>query len=301
MPGRDRTISRRGAMAALLATTAVIGARRAWGYEAAGARRRQLRGPDGRVIEIWDWAPRGRARGVLTFSHGAMSAPWKYVPFITAWVEAGWRVVAPLHVDSTDHPDTTQFAGFRSWRARIEDMRAISADLGGRYVATGHSYGGLMALVQGGATAVVPDGVAGPLRDPAAVAVVAFSPPAPIPGLIDAAGYAALAVPALVQTGTADVPPGVTQPEGWRVHLVPFEAAAAGGSRYGLVLEGADHYFGGEICRPELPGPKQTAQVREAARLSTLFIEAYGAGRGSSRRRLERALAADGAVRLARR
>lgn len=287
--------------ATALAALGMAPLRAAAAFDAAGARRRQLAAPDGRVIEIWDWQPRGRVRGLVTFSHGAASAPWKYPPFITAWVAAGYRVVAPLHVDSTDHPDTAKFAGFRSWRARLEDMRAIGADLGDTYIATGHSYGGLTALVQGGAQAVVPDGVIAPLRDARVRAVVAFSPPAPIPGLIEAAGYATLAVPALIQTGTADVPPGVTQPDGWRGHLVPYEAAAADGSRYGLVLEGADHYFGGEICRPELPGPKQTTQVREAARLSLLFMDAYGRGQGRARRALQRQLADSGPVRLARR
>lgn len=283
-----------------LAALGVAAARPARAWEAAGAQRRQLLAPGGRRIELWDWVPRGRARAVLTFSHGAGSAPWKYVPWTQAWVAAGYRVVAPLHVDSTDHPETARFAGFRSWQARIEDMRAISADLAQAYVATGHSYGGLTALVQGGAEAVVPEGISGPLRDPQAKAAVAFSPPAPIPGLIDAKGYATLAVPALIQTGTADVPPGVTQPEGWRVHLAPYEAAAPGGSRYALVLDGVDHYFGGEICRPELPGPKQTAQVQEAARLSLLFIDAYGRGRATARRALQRRLADTGPVRLAR-
>jgi hypothetical protein len=227
----------------------------------------------GRVCRVWRYDPPGRLRGLIAFSHGAASAPWKYEALFAHWTRAGFRVLAPLHVDSTDHPDRERFPALASWGARIEDMRAVSALIGERrYVAAGHSYGALGALALGGATPMLPEGVTGPLADPRVAVVLAFSPPGPMAPLIDAAGYSTLARPALIQTGTADIPPGATSHEG---HLLAHEAAPARGDRYALVLDGVDHYFGGAICRPELPGPKHTAALARAAEVSRAMIDLW--------------------------
>lgn len=229
--------------------------------------------PSGRVSRVWHYDPLGRLRGTIIFSHGAASAPWKYRALFFHWTRAGYRVIAPLHVDSTDHPDQASFAGLASWAARIEDVRALSAMLGdARYVAAGHSYGALAALALGGATPMLPEGVKGPLADPRAAVVVAFSPPGAMTPLIDAKGYSTLARPALIQTGTADIPPGAT---GWEGHLLAYESAPACGDRYALVLDGVDHYFGGAICRPELPGPMQKEQLDKAGLMSRTMMDAW--------------------------
>jgi pimeloyl-ACP methyl ester carboxylesterase len=227
----------------------------------------------GRNVAVWSWRPTRKPVGTILFSHGAASAPWKYERLFNHWLAAGYAVHAPLHVDSTDHPEHHRYPATASWPARIADMRALADRFGGRgYVAAGHSYGALLALTLGGATPIVPADVAKPLRDPLAKAVVAFSPPPPIPGLIEPAGFATLAVPALIQTGTADVPPGSNS---WEGHLAAWEEPVPTGYRYALVLAGVDHYFKGAICRPELPGPPQLTELAVAARLSIEFIEAY--------------------------
>ncbi|ATW03397.1 alpha/beta hydrolase [Sphingorhabdus sp. YGSMI21] len=249
-----------------------------------------LHAPDGREITVFDWSPVVRAVGTIAFSHGAASSPDKYRRLIEPWVAKGWRVLAPLHVDSKDHPDTANYQGLASWKARIEDMRALSAYLGTEhYIAAGHSYGGLVALTLGGSQAIAPKGVEGPLGDEKVKAVIAFSPPAPIPVLVTREGYGTLAVPALIQTGTLDIVPGITDlgADGWKGHLAPFEAAAPGGDRYGLVLDGVDHYFGGAICDQDRPGPPQLAQLDVAVNLSTLFLQAHGLGQEAMQRELE--------------
>lgn len=251
---------------------------------------------DGRSVDLWSWLPRRRSRGTIIFSHGAASAPWKYERLIRRWVEAGYTVHAPLHVDSTDHPDHDRFAPSASWPARIADMRALADRHGAAgYVAAGHSYGGLMALALGGASPVTPADVQGALRDARVQAVIAFSPPGPIPGFAEPAAFATLAVPALIQTGTADVPPGATD---WRGHLAAWEAPPAGNHRYALVLEGVDHYFKGAFCRPELPGPPQLAELDLAATLSIEMIEGFARNRRSARRAIDRRLSDSGPVQL---
>ncbi|SFN84426.1 hypothetical protein [Sphingomonas sp. OK281] len=255
----------------------------------------------GRVSRVTHWRARDQ-RGTILFSHGALSSPAKYDALILPWVDAGFDVWAPLHVDSTDHPDTKAFPALKSWGARIEDMRALSAHVGGVHISAGHSYGALTALTMGGAQAVVPMGVSGSLRDPRTRAVVAFSPPGLAPGLIDAAGYAALAVPALIQTGTSDVPPGAPgaaiAADAWKNHLLAYDSATAGGDRFALVLDGADHYFGGLICRPELPGPHQAAQMRQAVAVSLDFLRGFGLSLASSRKILLAHLRTTGPVIL---
>ena len=258
-----------------------------------------LRTADDRDSSVTVWRARGTHRGTILFSHGAMSAPTQYDGLILPWVIAGYDVWAPLHVDSSLHPDTKRYQGFATWHARIEDMRALAKQVRVRqYVAAGHSYGALVALTLGGATAVSPEGVEGSLRDSRVKASMAFSPPQPIPKLIDAAGYATLAVPALIQTGDHDVPPGSTAEESWRQHLVAYDASAAGGHRYSLVLAGVDHYFGGLICSQDYPGADQSAQLRTAAELSTLFLDAYAAGKRSRRRALDQRLSDTGPTQL---
>lgn len=282
------SLSRRGLIAGSVALVAA--SRIEAGRGGTGERKFTLTTPGGRAVAISEWRPRGKVKATVLFSHGAASSPRFYEGIVGAWLKAGFHILAPLHVDSLEHPQTKDFPGLASWKARIEDMRTLSAHVGQRpWIASGHSYGGLVALTMGGAAAVVPDGVSGSLAEPMVRAVVAFSPPAPIPVLCTAEGYGKLAVPALVQTGTKDIVPGITttDAEGWRGHLVPYEAAAAGGHRYGLVLDGVDHYFGGAICAYDRPGPRQLERLADAARLSALFIDAHGRGDAKARRALD--------------
>ena len=256
---------------------------------------------DGREITIFDWAPRLCAVGTIVFSHGSGSSPDKYARMIEPWVAQGWRVLAPLHVDSREHPDNANYKGLASWKARIEDMRILSAYLGdAHYVAAGHSYGGLVALTLGGAQAIAPEGISGALGDEKVQAVVAFSPPAPIPVLVTSEGYGAVSVPAFIQTGTLDFVPGITADidDGWKGHLAPFDAAAEGGNRYGLVMEGVNHYFGGAICDFNQPGPPQLPQLDVAVSLSSLFLRGFGLDQDSALKELDSRISSELPVRL---
>ncbi|TWB45858.1 alpha/beta hydrolase family protein [Nitrospirillum pindoramense] len=294
MAARDGKASfRLGRRAFLAAGAGVAVAGRLRPARAEGGRL-TLRTAGGRAVDVRTWTVADE-RGRILFSHGALSAPWKYQSVIEAWGRAGYSVYAPLHVDSTDHPDQASFPGLASWPARIEDVRAVANHLGGSYIAAGHSYGALIALVLGGATPAVPEGVPPPLRDPRARVAVAFSPPGVGGGLVRAGDYAALAVPAFIQTGDRDTPPGMTD---WRSHLAAYEEAAAGGDRYAAVLDGVDHYFGGGICRPELPGPRQETGLAAAVSLSILFMRAYAGGDAGALQVLQGRLSDSGPVRL---
>jgi dienelactone hydrolase len=212
--------------------------------------------------------------GAIVFSHGAFSSPAKYRALTEEWGKAGFTVISPLHVDSTDHPNTKDYSQIAVWRTRVEDMElAIAAAKALKPVvpilAAGHSYGALGALALGGSrVADLETKQAGSHKNAAIKAVIAFSPPGFMPGFVGTDAHAALNVPTLVQTGTKDVLPGFI--DDYRMHLAAFETSPPG-SKFGLVLEGVDHYFGGIICRPELPGPKQTERFADAVAISAEF------------------------------
>jgi hypothetical protein len=280
---RCSAITRRGVLGAGLALTAT--------QALAVGSTTTIKAADGRLVTVSIWPAVGAERGVILFSHGALSRPEKYERLLGPWSQAGFKILAPLHVDSTDHPDNAlHVKAMDSWRCRIEDMRALSAFAAApNYIAAGHSYGALTALALGGAEGVLPAGVTGPMRDPLAKAVVAFSPPGVIPMLMTREGYGRLAVPALIETGTADNPPPILGGGDYRTHLAGYDAAPPG-DKYALVLDGVDHFFGGLICETNVPGPPQTARLADAVALSTEFLEAYGAGDAAARYKLDAAL-----------
>lgn len=265
--------------------------------------RETLRAADGRSIQVDVWRPSGKVVGRIHFSHGAASSPWKYSRLLEPLCDAGYEIWAPLHVDSTEHPSTAQFQGMASWAARLQDMYALSSTIDSNYIAMGHSYGALLSLTLGGAKPSAPAEFADRLRDTRVSAVVALSPPGPLAGFVDAAAYSSLDVPALIQTGDRDIPLGWPDAR-WQDHLVAYDAASANGSRYALVLEGVDHYFGSAICRPELPVPPQLSMLAHTVEIIELFLSAHGFGDDAAalnaRSDLGERLASEGAVRLAR-
>ena len=212
----------------------------------------------------------GRKRGVVLFSTGHGSWPERYMLLTHRLALDGWVVLAPLHVDSMHHPDRASFSFHQSFPERLADMRATQAyaarDLADRpVIAAGHSFGTLTALCLGGALATM-----GSFRDPAVKAVLGFSTPGRIPGLIGPAAYAGVQVPVMIVTGTADTVPGfVTDPAD---HL--FAAETVPTDSYALVVEGADH---GLVASPAF------ARVAPAV---DLFVSAYGSGDGAARQRL---------------
>lgn len=240
----------------------------------------------GRAIDVYEWHPVEATKGTILFSHGASLAPNGYRRIVVPLAATGWRVLAPVHTDSEQHPDRARYVGLETWRTRIEDMRALADHAGSPwYAVVGHSFGALTALALGGAEAAIPPGIIGPLRDPRARAVVAFSPPPPIPTLITQAAYARLAVPSLIQTGTLDVPLLRTAvPVGWEGHLAAFEAAVPGHDRFALVLEGVDHYFGGGIGRLGAQAELPDRQLSVAAQVAIDFLDAYARRDAAARR-----------------
>jgi len=268
-------------MLSLLAAVPVAGAAfsgtaRALAAGGTAARIRKVGTSAGRMLDVWTWSSGAPRAGTIAFSHGFGSSPRQYLRLIHPWLAAGYDVLAPLHADSADNRPRDGRAGADLWASRIEDMRAVAGLIEGPYIAAGHSFGALGALVLGGAAPVVPQGIAGPTADNRVSAVLALSPPPPTPTLITAAGYATLARPALIQTGTRDLlPASVQDPQSWRAHLAAFAFSSCGGDRHALVLDGADHYFGGLICDPRKGAADQRTQLRLTIEATRAFLASH--------------------------
>jgi alpha-beta hydrolase superfamily lysophospholipase len=254
MPGMTRSLFFRGLIAALLSLTCLASA------SAAPSATLPLQVSAERATTMDVWVP-AEVRGVVLFSSGHGAWPARYDALLQSWSDAGFAVVAPLHVDSVRHQDRAQFSLQQGFSERLVDMHAASAYAAARWpqvpvVAAGHSLGTLISAILGGALADL-----GPLRDPTVVAVLGYSSPGRIPGLIGPDAYATLAVPLLLITGDQDRVPGfVTDPVD---HLYPVQTAPAG-DKTALVLSGGDH---------NLIGAQDGTQVLRARALGTAFLQ----------------------------
>lgn len=241
---------------------------------------------EGRRASVRVWRPR-TVRGVVLFSHGAGSEPGLYAPLTAAWAAAGFLVLAPVHVDSSAHPDRARYSLLSAFAPRLADFRAVSAlaarEAPGKPVAAvGHSYGSIMAaMAAGGLTD------RGGVRDPSVRAAVLLSTPGVVPGLVTAQAYRTLQTPLLLMTGDADVVPGFV-PD-WRAHLTPFETSPAG-DKFAVIRRGGEHFFGLRDAGGASP------DARQAAEASLLFLRAYALDDPAARRTLA-ALVSSGAMR----
>ncbi len=115
-----------------------------------------------------------KVEDVVLFLTGHGAWPERYDAIASAWQQAGFAVIAPVHVESMHYPDREKFSREASFGERIADWRAASAYAaktwpGRPVVAAGHSFGTLTALRLGGGLAAL-----GNFRDPSVRAVLEF-------------------------------------------------------------------------------------------------------------------------------
>ncbi len=276
---RDSTLS--GLMMCLAACNA--GAGSAQPIELFPAQRDfTLAGPDGRDVPVRAFLPEEDCSPctLIIFSHGAYAAYDRYDVLLTDWAKRGYVVVAPQHVDSEEYPGRDAYTIDMSRPLRLGDYALVShtfaaADqplqgltFSGRQIAAGHSYGGLIAQVAGGATLANPDYTL-PDTAHAPDAIIALSPPSEIEGLVDSDGFSAIETPMLLVTGTTDALPGFI--DDWRGHLDGYEAAPAP-LAYALIYDGMDHYFNGAYGRETAEGAAAMPAIRDLNERIDAFI-----------------------------
>lgn len=220
---------------------------------------------------------------LILFSHGARSAPGFYPVLLKEWARAGFVVAGPLHVDSSEHAGRDDVAPARYLALRIEDMekaldallgaerKDIDVSLNGAYVAAGHSFGGLVAQVIGGAHPHEKSGAKPATVSTRPETIIAISPPPGIPDYMDADGWSKVGSPMLVITGTKDVLPGFV--EEWETHLDSYNAAPASFS-YGAIFNDIDHFFNGAFGRTSTePQEGKTPAVERLNEMILTFMQ----------------------------
>ena len=228
-----------------------------------------------RELELKVWGVE-EPTAIVVFSAGGGGQPVNYDRMIRALAEEGFVVVAPVHSDALARGDLSGSGGPDSFAARIEDLaiargyaNAAHADL--PLVVMGHSFGSLMSSLTIGAATP-----AGPQTDPAVKALVAFSSPGMVQGLLTPATYRSLTAPVLMVTGDADVVQGFVTD--WRSHRAMYDDSSLPGSAL-VVVRGADHNLIVEAADP---------QFEALVDLTATFIRAHALEDATARARLSR-------------
>lgn len=230
---------------------------------------------------------------VLLFSHGNWSTNNKYDNLITHWTSHGYVVFAPLHMDGDGGYlqgtiNLIKYGNLGLIQARVDDLVALLDALPqiefmvpalagrldeSRIAATGHSFGAFNAQQLGGASAFDTDTQQFvPVLDARIKAVVAVSPPGPMFDEIIDGSWDAQSTPTLMSTGTWDSN-AMFWPD-WRMHKLSFDSAPPG-DQFALVTQGADHYLGNLICRPELEEAPQYDALAVLNMSVVAFLDAY--------------------------
>jgi predicted dienelactone hydrolase len=238
---------------------------------------------------------------VVVFSHGAFCDPQNYARVTDHWASHGYVVIAPHHLDSPGNGERLRAdQASMLMESRIQDLTVVmdmlprlSAQGSGspdtaRAAIAGHSFGAMLAMIKVGLLLEDPVGGAPVSRaDPRFRAAVVISGVGPMPQMAENA-FDGLTGPLFASGGTRDegnVGTGEIFPWQWR--MAPYDLAPAG-DKYSLVIENADHYLGGLICREDRGGADDFEGVQILTALSLAFLEAYVRDDPAARRFMDR-------------
>lgn len=248
---------------------------------------------DGRELRLRVVAPTGAGPWPLViFSHGNFSDLDKYDSLLAHWASHGYLTLSAYHLDGGGMvrgiANSLRHGNEGMIRARVDDLKFLLDRLGAldsavpglaaridatRIAAAGHSFGAFSSQQLGGAASVNPEtGQRIEGRDPRIRAVIAISPPGPMFEVINDRSWLGVDRPMLVTTGTWDVN-AQFWPE-WTAHRLSYDTAPAG-RNWLLVVEGADHYLGNLICRPERKQPPQQDALNMVNAMSVTFLDAF--------------------------
>ena len=244
--------------------------------------------------------PVGKTRfPVIVFSHGNGSKGDMYKGFTDYWASHGYVVIQPTHMDSTS-------LGFKTKRDNMKEMyqqmlqvtdtrrqdmsfivdsldliETIVPDLEDKLdrtklVAAGHSMGAATAMIVAGMTLLNPmDGYAETSDETRFKVLLMISDPGTM-ALMPKEPWKGVRVPTLISTGTKDFSDvGSTRINAPFKYKIPDSLTRSLSPHHYVLIEGADHYLGGLICRNDVPGPPQHEALRIAAATSITFLDAY--------------------------
>ena len=228
---------------------------------------------------------------LVVFSHGFASDIDKYDALFEHWASHGYIIIAPYHLDGGGSLrgifNSVRYGTENLIAARVDDMRLIldhldkldelqtglSQHIDREHIAAaGHSFGAFTAQQFGGAAGVNPDnGERLEGRDSRITAVLAISPPGEMFDLINDQSWLQMDTPMLATTGTWDVDGHFVTD--WKQHTLSYHTAKPG-QNWLLVVQGADHYLGNLICRPERDEAPQTNALKMVNAMAVTFLDA---------------------------
>ena len=248
---------------------------------------------DNKVLEITVSYPQQKGHyPLLVFSHGNWSDKDKYQNIINHWVSHGYIVLAANHDDCCGMAqgifNSVRYGQLGLIQRRVDAIQILLDSLDTLQVAvpdirdqinltaiavTGHSFGAYTAQQFIGAGVFNPETEQYEYNiDERVKAVVAISPPGPMFDTITEQSWIKVDKPMLVTTGTWDSN-AQFWPD-WRLHKMSFDTAMEG-SNYALITQGADHYLGNLICRPEREVAPQHNALVMLNTVSLAFLDAY--------------------------
>jgi hypothetical protein len=227
---------------------------------------------------------------LVVFSQGALCPKNLYASVTDHWTSHGYVTIAPLHIDSESNGfGFRDLAGVDLLAERVADMRHIvdSLDelesrvpgLGGkidreRIAASGHSFGGQVAMAMTGLDVMDMAGNPLPSADERFDVAVILSGVGPMVNIAEGS-FDRYTTPTYSSGGTKDLGATGRGP----IHPWPWRMAAyfqtPPGDKYGVVLQEGDHYYGGLICRETAGGPPDFEGLTIIRGTSTAFLDAY--------------------------
>ena len=145
-----------------------------------------------------------------------------------------------------------------------------------KLVAAGHSMGAATAMIVAGMTLLNPmDGYAETSDETRFKVLLMISDPGTMT-LMPKEPWKGVRVPTLISTGTKDFSDvGSDRIKAPFKYKIPDSLTRSLSPHHYVLIEGADHYLGGLICRTDVPGPPQHEALRIAAATSVTFLDAY--------------------------
>lgn len=224
---------------------------------------------------------------LVVFSSGAFCYPQMYDRITGHWASHGYIVVLPNHLDSPNLGKINPKDLAILLSARVRDMSFVLDSINDIESATGleidrdriavggHSFGSMIAKIKSGLH-LKPDQYMypGKAADSRFSAAVVMSGVGQMEQMREDA-FAGLTGPLIAMGGTLDtgnVGTGVVYPWEWRMSGYTL---APPGDKYSVVLENADHYLGGLICRDNRGGEADPEGVAIDRAMTTAFLDAY--------------------------
>lgn len=225
---------------------------------------------------------------LIVFFHGALCSGEGYAALAEHWASHGYVVILPSHPDSGRPGSVDRDPQNKIFLEQVADMSSVLDSLDAiktqveplrhaidptRVAAAGHSMGALIATIVAGLTRLDSDGSRLSLRDDRFDVAVLLSGPGPLP-LTPQDAWASVTLPTLVTTGTRDHANRGTAGATWEWRLGAFRLTPPG-DKFGLVIDGADHFLGGMLCAERADGSPDLEAFDILKNVSTAFLDAY--------------------------